>query len=78
MKSVKQGLADLTEKYKQRGSVGIKLAHAYGRTLASDNVPENIAANIFAKALGGGSLSSAEVKQLQTISSSSWRPWRVR
>jgi len=55
----------LAEEYKKRGSVGIKLAHAYGRTLASDNVPEDIAANIFAKALGGGSLSSGEVKQLQ-------------
>ncbi len=65
LKSIKQGLADLVEEYKKRGSVGIKLAHAYGRTLASDNVPENIAANIFAKALGGGSLSSGEVKQLQ-------------
>jgi len=65
LKSIKQGLADLTQEYKDRGSVGIKLAHAYGRTLASDNVPEDVAANIFAKALGGGSLSGSEVKQLQ-------------
>lgn len=65
LQSLKQGLADLTEEYQKRGSVGIKLAHAYGRTLASDNVPEDIAANIFAKALGGGSLSADEVKQLQ-------------
>ena len=65
LQSIKQGLADLTEEYQKRGSVGIKLAHAYGRTLASDNVPEDIAANIFAKALGGGTLSRDEVKQLQ-------------
>jgi predicted TIM-barrel fold metal-dependent hydrolase len=65
LKSIKQGLADLVEEYKNRGSVGIKLAHAYGRTLASENVPEDIAANVFAKALGGGSLSPGEVKQLQ-------------
>jgi predicted TIM-barrel fold metal-dependent hydrolase len=65
LQSIKQGLADLVEEYKKRGSVGIKLAHAYGRTLASDNVPEDTASNIFAKALGGGSLSPGEVKQLQ-------------
>lgn len=65
LKSLKQGLADLVEEYKNRGSVGIKLAHAYGRTLASENIPEDVAQNIFAKALGGGSLSSGEVKQLQ-------------
>ncbi len=65
LESIKQGLADLVEEYKNRGSVGIKLAHAYGRTLASENVPENVAGNIFAKALGGGTLSPGEVKQLQ-------------
>ncbi|MGQ9610870.1 MAG: amidohydrolase family protein [bacterium] len=65
LKSIKQGLADLVEEYKNRGSVGIKLAHAYGRTLSSENVPESIASNIFAKALGGGSLSPGEIKQLQ-------------
>ena len=65
LKSIKQGLADLVEEYKNRGSVGIKLAHAYGRTLASENISEDIAANVFAKALSGGSLSSGEVKQLQ-------------
>jgi len=65
LKSIKQGLADLAEEYQKRGAVGIKLAHAYGRTLASDNVPEDAAAGIFAKALGGGSLSWDEIKPLQ-------------
>jgi len=65
LKSIKQGLADLVEEYRKRGAVGIKLAHAYGRTLASANVAESVAANAFAKALGGGSLSADEVKQLQ-------------
>ncbi len=65
LKSLKRGLADLVEEYREHGSVGIKLAHAYGRTLASENVSESVAGNIFAKALCGGSLSSDEVKQLQ-------------
>ncbi|MBD3182050.1 amidohydrolase family protein [Candidatus Poribacteria bacterium] len=65
LSSLKEGLADLVERYQKRGSVGIKLAHAYGRTLASDDVPDDIASNIFAKALGGGSLSSQEIKQFQ-------------
>ena len=65
LQSIKQGLADLTEEYQKRGAVGIKLAHAYGRTLASENVPEDVAKNIFAKALGGGTLSRSEIKQLQ-------------
>ncbi len=65
LKSIKQGLADFIEEYKNRGAVGIKLAHAYVRTLASENVPENVASNVFAKALGGGSLSPEEIKQLQ-------------
>jgi uncharacterized protein len=65
LQSLKQGLADLVEEYRKKGSVGIKLAHAYGRTLYSENVPENVASNVFAKALGGGTLSYEEVKQLQ-------------
>jgi hypothetical protein len=65
LKSLKQALADLTEEYCERGSIGIKLAHAYGRTLLSESVSEDVAGNIFAKALGGGTLSADEIKQLQ-------------
>lgn len=63
--SLKQGLGELVEKYRQRGSRGIKLAHAYGRTLASENVPTAVAAPVFDKALRGDTLATAEVKQLQ-------------
>jgi len=65
IKSLKQGLADLVEEYRQRGSVGIKLAHAYRRTLASENVPEETASKIFERALAGEKLSSAEIKQFE-------------
>lgn len=63
--SLKQGLADLVEGYRRRGSRGIKLAHAYGRTLHSEEVPEVVAAWVFDKALRGETLTAAEVKQLQ-------------
>jgi len=65
IKSLKQGIADLVEEYRQRGSVGIKLAHAYRRTLASENVPEETASKIFDRALAGETLSSAEIKQFE-------------
>lgn len=65
IKSLKGGIADLVEEYRQRGSVGIKLAHAYGRTLASENVPEETAGKIFARALAGDKLSSEEIKQFE-------------
>lgn len=65
LKLAKQGLADLVEEYKKRGAVGIKLAHAYGRTLASENVSEYDASNIFTKSMVGWQLSPGDVKQLQ-------------
>jgi predicted TIM-barrel fold metal-dependent hydrolase len=65
LKSVKQGLADLVEEYRRRGAVGIKLAHAYGRTLASEDVSEERAERTFSKALSGEGLSSGEIKELQ-------------
>ncbi len=65
LKSLKQGLVDLVEEYQKQGSVGIKLAHAYGRTLASENVSEETAERIFSKALSDEKLEPGEVKQLQ-------------
>ncbi|MDH7568088.1 MAG: amidohydrolase family protein [Armatimonadota bacterium] len=63
--SLKQGIAALVDSYRQRGAVGIKLAHAYSRTLATDVVPEEDAARIFAASLAGQTPSPAEVKALQ-------------
>ncbi|MFQ6097001.1 MAG: hypothetical protein ACE5O2_04680, partial [Armatimonadota bacterium] len=63
--SAKQALADLVDEYQERGAVGIKLAHAYGRTLSSEDVPEADAADIFRRALADDELGAAEVKALQ-------------
>ncbi|MDP6779018.1 MAG: hypothetical protein QGI83_19850, partial [Candidatus Latescibacteria bacterium] len=65
IQSLKQGLADLVEQYRQQGSVGIKLAHAYRRTLASDDVSEVDAARAFSRALAGEDLSPTERKQFE-------------
>jgi len=65
LSTLKRGLADLAEEYKKRGAVGIKLAHAYGRTLASEPVPEEEAGKIFRRALKGEELSPAEIKAFQ-------------
>jgi len=61
----KDGLARLVQEYKDRGSRGIKLAHAYGRTLSSEDVPEDVASRLFARALVGEALSADDVKSLQ-------------
>jgi predicted TIM-barrel fold metal-dependent hydrolase len=45
--------------------VGIKLAHAYRRTLHSEAVPETEAARLFAKALAGGEMPWAERKAVE-------------
>lgn len=65
LKDAKDALGWLTERYCERGAVGIKLAHAYGRTLHSASVEEAHAARIFERALQGGSLGAQEVKELQ-------------
>ncbi len=62
---LKEGLAELVSSYKTRGSRGIKLAHAYSRTLHSEDVPEDVATAVFARALAGQPLSGEEIKQLQ-------------
>ena len=65
LKAAKAALADLTERYVQRGAVGIKLAHAYGRTLHSLPVTEDRAAGLFNRALRKEELTASEVKELQ-------------
>ncbi len=63
--SLKTALATLVDRYQQRGAVGIKLAHAYGRTLWSEAVPESRAADILARALQGEQLPQQDVRALQ-------------
>ena len=62
---LKRALADLVEEYRMRGAVGIKLAHAYSRTLACADVPEPEAAALLRRALLGEELSPAEAMLLQ-------------
>jgi len=64
--SCREALGNLVEEYRARGAVGIKLAHAYRRTLHSEPVEEATATAVFEAALRGEELSPA-----QAISSSS-------
>ena len=61
----KRALADLTQQYVGRGAVGIKLAHAYSRTLHSLPVEEGRAAEIFERALRKEEIGGDEIKALQ-------------
>ena len=54
-----------TESYNARGNRGIKLAHAYQRTLASEDVPKAEAAAIYDSALQGVTVSPEEVVRFQ-------------
>lgn len=65
LETLKRALADLTEEYRQRGAVGIKLAHAYGRTLDSQPVSVSTADRIFERALQGDELGWDSIKQFQ-------------
>lgn len=65
LKAAKRALADLTERYVQQGAIGIKLAHAYGRTLHSLPVAEDRATWIFDRALQNQKLTASEVRELQ-------------
>ncbi len=65
LKEAKDALRDLVQRYLERGAVGIKLAHAYQRTLHSVPVDEESAARIFDRALRGDNLAAQEIKKLQ-------------
>ena len=65
LKTAKRALVALTSRYQSRGAVGIKLAHAYRRTLASDPVPEADAERLFARAVGGDDLTPADKKAIE-------------
>jgi len=63
--AAKEALCELTRSYVARGAMGIKLAHAYSRSLHSEPVGESEAARVYELALGGSSLTPEQVKQLQ-------------
>ncbi len=65
LKAAKEAVRAALEKYVERGTVGIKLGHAYWRTLHSTAVEESEAARIFGRALKGEDLSPAETKAYQ-------------
>jgi predicted TIM-barrel fold metal-dependent hydrolase len=65
LRSLKAALAELTEDYVARGARGIKLAHAYWRTLHCEPVSETVAGRLLARALRGQRLKADEVKRLQ-------------
>ena len=47
LRSCREALVALTEQYRSRGAVGIKLAHAYRRTLHSEPVSAVVASQLF-------------------------------
>ena len=63
--SAKVALTTLVERYKAQGAVGIKLAHAYRRTLASEPTPKADADRLFAQSMTGKALSAAEAKAVE-------------
>jgi len=65
--ALKAALAALIEEYRAKGSVGIKLAHAYRRTLHSEAVPEADAARLFARALDALKWQAALVASLPLV-----------
>ena len=65
LSSLEQAVAELIDIYAKNGSVGIKLAHAYFRTLESLPTERADAERIFRKALSGGQLDKNQIKLLQ-------------
>lgn len=65
LKSAKQALLTLVKEYLDKGTVGIKLAHAYGRTLHAIPVSDKTASQIFERVVRKDNLNAEDVKQLQ-------------
>lgn len=65
IKRVKEALYKVVHSYAQKGAVGIKVAHAYTRTLHSIPVDESKAADSFNRALLGITLTDNEIKEFQ-------------
>jgi uncharacterized protein len=59
--AAKRAVADYLAAYVRRGAIGIKLSHAYWRSLAHEQVPEATAAAIYARAVAGETLPTADV-----------------
>ncbi|NPV46534.1 MAG: amidohydrolase family protein [Armatimonadetes bacterium] len=65
LRDLREALTALVEEFAGRGAVGIKLAHAYRRTLESRPVAEVTAAMLLDRALRGEALPWAEARQLE-------------
>ncbi|NLO08004.1 MAG: amidohydrolase family protein [candidate division WS1 bacterium] len=61
----KEALAELVAQYEARGALGIKLAHAYRRTLHSERVSAVEASATFDRGLRGLTLKQPAIKRLQ-------------
>jgi uncharacterized protein len=59
------GIAAYLDQCVSRGAIGIKLGHAYGRTLYHERVDASTAAGIYARAIKGETLTPGEVAALQ-------------
>ena len=59
--AAKRAVADYLADYVRRGAVGIKLSHAYWRSLAHEPVPEAQAAAIYARAVAGEAVPTSDV-----------------
>lgn len=65
LRDLREAVIALVEEFTERGAVGIKLAHAYRRTLESQPVPEVTAAALLDRALRGETLPWAEARRLE-------------
>ena len=61
----RRAIAAYLADYVDRGAIGIKLGHAYGRSLYHERVPLATAEGLYARAARGEELSAAEVTALQ-------------
>jgi hypothetical protein len=63
--ALRAGLAAYVESYVRRGAIGIKLAHAYFRSLRHERVPEAEAAAIYARLGRGDVVTPGQIAALQ-------------
>jgi predicted TIM-barrel fold metal-dependent hydrolase len=63
--ALRRALAAFVQSYVGRGAIGIKLAHAYWRSLYHEPVPEETAAPIWARIVRGEDVPEGEITALQ-------------